>query len=164
MTEAVSLNRSRKPITCHTLKSREVHKQMADSTVFDEFISHLLITDRCHNVSARHLTPVLNNVAVHFSITTPIFESVRNYGFISCYLVKPDTFIFSALSDPFDVATRIYLLVGFIVLATTLTILSGHMSSYGILVATGICFENSVLGGRNLFPSRFPRKPYTKGI
>ncbi|OXA48926.1 hypothetical protein Fcan01_16162 [Folsomia candida] len=163
--EAISFDPSKKPIVCHIpVKSRQIYQKLSDSRRFTEFIGHLLVSDSCHNASARYTTPVISNVATQLSFTTPIIESVRDYGFISCYMVKPDTFILSALSDPFDMETWISLCVGFTVFVAILTILPGQLGWAGMLFATGICLENSVLDGENLFRSRFPSKSDIQGV
>lgn len=119
----INLGRS---IICHTIKSRQIYKVLADSGTFAEFIVHLLWDDNCHNASGnRFLTPFVENIVRHNIRSTPIIESVRTYGFISFYMVKRDTLILSAFSDPFDVQTWIALCLVFTLFVTMLTILSG---------------------------------------
>ncbi|OXA49086.1 hypothetical protein Fcan01_16818, partial [Folsomia candida] len=117
------------------------------------------------NITPFYNLPVLKKYAsAHIRPLEFIMQKVQTASFLSCYNVKQESFILSALNSPFDVESWILIQLGIWVMIISLTLLPRVLSSDGVMVVVGILLENSVLNQSEKFTTRFPKRSSKYGI
>lgn len=148
-------------------KETRLH-EIVQLTTFSEFVSFWSIQDSSEfatlNITACIGTPTHFQFPSAVSPCSYILREVQTYSFTSCYKVKSDTFILSALITPFDIESWLLLIFCFVTTVLILTLLPRTISSEGTLVGTGILLENSVLGDLKQFQDRFTGKSQIVGV
>ncbi|OXA41623.1 hypothetical protein Fcan01_23675 [Folsomia candida] len=130
-------------------------KEIVGLTNFNDFVVFWGLQDASEftilNLTVFHLPPTAFEFPVPINPHSYILGDVLTYSFISCYKVKSETFILSALTTPFDAESWLLILSTFSVIILILSLLPWTVSFEGAFVAIGILLENSVLGDLKSF-------------
>ncbi|OXA39991.1 hypothetical protein Fcan01_25354 [Folsomia candida] len=98
------------------------------------------------NITPFYYFPTLNKFFTSHSRPFEfVIEQVQTERFLSCYKVKPDSFILAALTDPFDISSWICIVLSLMLTSTILTALLATPTMDGVIFMIGIFLENSVM-------------------
>lgn len=147
-------------ISAHAGLSHHRYRKIAKLTKWNDFVAFLILqdvlTESVRNVSALHFIPHIQRVEnmIHERPTLILYGS-KSYSFVSCYNVKTNFSVISALTDPFDGASWIFLASNFAAVVTILKALSNtQATSDGVLHVIGVSLENSGISFRTIYGAK----------